>query len=225
MKYLWTEDGGAGLQFWKLVNQYLFQGELIIESKGSNQGILDAVRELEPTEDDIYYIAFDKVYDNMDVVNKLLELNQLIAKYPKQIILMDITCFEHIILAFEQLVLWTGKGHRDVIVMREHVLKALTNHRINLDRITDEKTRNYLMGFKRYSTERVIKSITYMLTDGDAWSVRGQNFGGCWCKDCCVLERPEKKQCSLLNMRGKEKMLELLSSAEFQRIIQDVRSS
>lgn len=47
MKYLWTEDGGAGLQFWKLVNQYLFQGELMIESKGSNQGILDAENTLQ----------------------------------------------------------------------------------------------------------------------------------------------------------------------------------
>ena len=115
-------------------------------------------------------------YDNMDVVNKLLELKQLIAKYPKQIILMDITCLEHIILAFEQLVLWTGNGHRDVIVMREHVLKALTNHRINLDRITDEKTRNYLMGFKRYSTERVIKSITYTSVQGsNPCSPAGEN--------------------------------------------------
>lgn len=109
--------------------------------------------------------------------------------------------------------------------MREHVLEALTNHQINLDSITDEKTRNYLMGFKRYSTERVIKSMTYMLTDGDAWNVRGQNFGGCWYKDCCVLERPEKKQCSLINRKGKEKMLELLSSAEFQRIMQDVQEA
>ena len=39
----------------------------MVESKGSNQGILDAVRELEPQESDRYYLAFDIVYDNMDV--------------------------------------------------------------------------------------------------------------------------------------------------------------
>lgn len=222
MKYLWIEDGGAGLQFWELVNEHLFQGKIKIESKGSNQGILDAVRELKPNVDDIYYIAFDKVYDNMDVVNKILELNTLIEKYPKQIIMLDITCFEYIIFAFEKLILWTRNGHKDVIAMREYVLKALTNHRIDLDSITDEKTRNYLMGFKKYSTERVIKSMTYMLTDGDDWSVRGNHFGGCWHEDCCILKRPEKKKCSLMNMKGKEKKLELLSSAEFQRIIQDM---
>lgn len=43
MKYLWTEDTGAGLHFWKLVNQLFFDNTLVIESKESNQGILDAM--------------------------------------------------------------------------------------------------------------------------------------------------------------------------------------
>lgn len=28
MKYLWTEDTGAGLHFWKLINQIFFDNEL-----------------------------------------------------------------------------------------------------------------------------------------------------------------------------------------------------
>lgn len=47
MKYLWTEDTGAGLHFWKLVNQIFFENEFIVESKKSNQGILDAVFRME----------------------------------------------------------------------------------------------------------------------------------------------------------------------------------
>ena len=38
MKYLWTEDTGAGLHFWKLVNQLFFDDALVVESKESNQG-------------------------------------------------------------------------------------------------------------------------------------------------------------------------------------------
>lgn len=38
MRYLWTEDTGAGLHFWKLVNQLFFDNELVVESKWSNQG-------------------------------------------------------------------------------------------------------------------------------------------------------------------------------------------
>ena len=32
MKYLWTEDTGAGLHFWKLVNQLFFNDALVVES-------------------------------------------------------------------------------------------------------------------------------------------------------------------------------------------------
>lgn len=67
MEYLWTEDTGAGLHFWKLVNQLFIDNILVIESKESNQGILDALLHLEMKEDDKYYIAFDYVVDNQDI--------------------------------------------------------------------------------------------------------------------------------------------------------------
>ena len=46
MRYLWTEDTCAGFHFWKLVNQLFFDNELAVESKRSNQGLLDAVLDL-----------------------------------------------------------------------------------------------------------------------------------------------------------------------------------
>lgn len=223
MKYLWTEDQGAGFHFWKLVNQYLFNGELIVESKGSNQGLLDSARELIPADGDLYYFAFDIVYDNVDVVNKLLGLQDIIAKYPKQIKLLDITCFEYFIFSFNKLIEWTGNGHKDVIAMRVHILDAVKDHRIDLDSITDIKTLKYLMRFKHFSTERVIKSMTYMLTDGDEWSVKGKNMGKCWHQDCCVLERSDKRKCGIKLMTGSDKLMELLSDAEMCRIVNSIK--
>ena len=35
MRYLWTEDIGAGLHFWKLVNQLFFDNELPLRVKGA----------------------------------------------------------------------------------------------------------------------------------------------------------------------------------------------
>ena len=70
MKYLWTEDTGAGLHFWKLVNQLFFNDALVVESKESNQGLLDALAEIDMKEDDKYYISFDYVVDNQDIRNK-----------------------------------------------------------------------------------------------------------------------------------------------------------
>ena len=52
MKYLWTEDTGAGLHFWKLVNQLFFNDALVVESKESNQGLLDALAEIDMKEDE-----------------------------------------------------------------------------------------------------------------------------------------------------------------------------
>ncbi len=156
MKYIWTEDTGARLHFWKLANEYLFHGELVVESKGSNQGVLDAVRQLVLNEDDRYYLAFDIVYDNMDVMNKYLDFRELVAVYPEQIVILDMICFGHIILSFSKLIEWTGTKKKDKIAIREEILSVIEDHKIDINRIVDRKTRNYLLGFKRYSTERVI---------------------------------------------------------------------
>lgn len=159
MKYLWTEDTGAGLHFWKLVSQLFFDNELAIESKESNQGILDALSDLKIKEDDEYYIAFDYVVDNQDIRNKYRMLKSIAEKSEGKIIVLDMICFEYLILAFDKIVAWTGTGNTDKIKIREEVLSVIENHRINLSKIKDENTLQFLAGFKRYSTERVMKSL------------------------------------------------------------------
>lgn len=195
MKYLWTEDTGAGLHFWKLVNQLFFDNVLAIESKGSNQGILDALSDIEIKEGDEYYIAFDYVVDNQDIRNKYRLLRLIAEKSEGKVIILDMICFEHLILAFDKLVPWTGTGKADKIKIREDILSAIENHRINLSKIDDEKTLQYLAGFKRYSTERVMKSLVGELTENEKWSVKGSFMGECWYKDCCVSDYPGNLRC------------------------------
>ena len=103
MKYLWTEDTGAGLHFWKLVNQLFFDNALVVESKESNQGILYSLTSLNAKEEDEYYIAFDYVPDNQDIRNKYRQLKQLVEKSEAKVII-DMICFEYFILAFDKLV-------------------------------------------------------------------------------------------------------------------------
>ena len=178
MRYLWTEDTGAGLHFWKLVNQIFFDNEFTVESKGSNQGLLDAVLDLNIKGDDKYYIAFDKLVE------------------------------------------WTGTGKTDKIKIREKVLGAVENHRIDLSRIDDEKTLQYIAGFKRYSTERVIKSLVGEFTQNEKWSVKGALMGECWYKDCCVSEHMHNLRCGKPEVEsGDEKMRILIRSEEVQRLI------
>lgn len=223
MKYLWTEDTGAGFHFWKLVNQLLFRNTFVVESKESNQGILDALTVLKPEGDDEYYIAFDYVVDNQDIRNKYRLLKSIAEKSKGKIIILDIICFEHLILAFDRLVTWTGTGKTDKIKIREEVLSAMEDHRINLSKIDDEKTLQYLAGFKRYSTERVMKSLAGEFTQNEKWSVKGALMGECWYKDCCVSDYPDDPRCGKPEVEdGSEKMRMLIQSKVVNKIISTI---
>ena len=221
MRYLWTEDTGAGLHFWELVNQLFFDNELAVESKGSNQGLLDAVLDLNTKEDDKYYIAFDYVVDNQDIRNKYRMLKSVTNKSEGKIVILDMICFEYLILVFDKLVEWTNTGKTDKIKIREKVLGAVENHRIDLSRIDDKKTLQYIAGFKRYSTERVMKSLVGEFTQNEKWSVKGALMGECWYKDCCVSERPDNLRCGKPEVvDGNEKMRMLIRSEEVHRILE-----
>ena len=223
MKYLWTEDTGAGLHFWKLINQIFFDNELVIESKGSNQGILNALSDLEIKKGDEYYIAFDYVVDNQDIRNKYRMLKSIAEKSEGKIVILDMICFEYLILAFDKLVAWTGTGKADKIKIRDDILSAIEDHRINLSKIDDEKTLQYLAGFKRYSTERVMKSLVGELTENEKWSVKGSLMGECWYKDCCVSEHPESLRCGRPEVEaGNEKFWMLMQSEKVQRVLENI---
>ena len=223
MKYLWTEDTGAGLHFWKLVNQLFFDNALVVESKESNQGILYSLTSLNAKEEDEYYIAFDYVPDNQNIRNKYRQLKQLVEKSEAKIIILDMICFEYFILAFDKLVSWTGTGKTDKIKMREDILAAIEDHRIDLSKIKNQTTMQYLSGFKRYSTERVMKSLVGEFTQNEKWSVKGQLMGECWYKDCCVSEHLDSLRCGKPEIEnGNEKMRMLIQSEEVQRVIGEV---
>ena len=223
MKYLWTEDTGAGLHFWKLVNQLFFDNALVVESKESNQGILYSLTSLNAKEEDEYYIAFDYVPDNQDIRNKYRQLKQLVEKSEAKIIILDMICFEYFILAFDKLVSWTGTGKTDKIKMREDILAVIEDHRIDLSKIKNQTTMQYLSGFKRYSTERVMKSLVGEFTQNEKWSVKGQLMGECWYKDCCVSDHLDSLRCGKPEIEnGNEKMRMLIQSEEVQRVIGEV---
>lgn len=223
MKYLWTEDTGAGLHFWKLVNQLFFDNALVVESKESNQGILYSLTSLNAKEEDEYYIAFDYVPDNQDIRNKYRQLKQLVEKSEAKVIILDMICFEYFILAFDKLVSWTGTGKTDKIKMREDILAAIEDHRIDLSKIENQKTMQYLSGFKRYSTERVMKSLVGEFTQNEKWSVKGPVMGECWYKDCCVSNHLDNLRCGKPEIRGgNEKMLMLIQSETVRKVLQIV---
>ncbi|MDY5102485.1 MAG: hypothetical protein SPE81_05230 [Agathobacter sp.] len=206
-----------------MINQLFFDNELAIESKESNQGILDALSDLEIKADDKYYIVFDYVVDNQDIRNKYRMLKSIAEKSEGKIIILDMICFEYLILAFDKLVPWTGTGKEDKVKIREDILSAIEDHRINLSKIDDQKTLQYLAGFKRYSTERVMKSLIGELTENEKWSVKGSLMGECWYKDCCISEHPDNLRCGEPEIEdGSEKMRMLIQSESVQKVLNQI---
>lgn len=181
---------------------------------------MDAVLDLDIKEDDKYYIAFDYVVDNQDIRNKYCMLKSITDKSEGKIVILDMICFEYLILAFDKLIEWTGTGKTDKIRIREKVLGAVENHRIDLSKIDDEKTLQYLAGFKRYSTERVMKSLVGEFTQNEKWSVKGTLMGECWYKDCCVSEYTDNLRCGKPEVEGgDEKMRTLIQSETVRELL------
>lgn len=206
-----------------MINQIVFDNELAIESKGSNQGILDALSDLEIKKGDEYYIAFDYVVDNQDIRNKYRLLKSIAEKSEGKVVILDMICFEYLILTFDKLVPWTGTGKADKIKIRDDILSAIEDHRINLSKIDDEKTLQYLAGFKRYSTERVMKSLVGELTENEKWSVKGSLIGECWYKDCCISEHSDNLRCGEPEVEdGSEKMRMLIQSESVQKVLNHI---
>ena len=187
---------------------------------------MDALTVLKLENDDEYYIAFDYVVDNQDIRNKYRLLKSIAEKSKGKIILLDMICFEYLILAFDKLVAWTGTGKTDKIKIREDILAVIENHKINLSKIDDGKTLQYLAGFKRYSTERVMKSLVGELTENEEWSVKGSLMGGCWYKDCCVSGHPDSLRCGKPEVEdGSEKMRMLIQSKEVINLLKVCNSN
>ena len=178
---------------------------------------------LEIKKGDEYYIAFDYVVDNQDIRNKYRMLKSIAEKSEGKVVILDMICFEYLILAFDKLVAWTGTGKADKIKIRDDILSAIEDHRINLSKIDDEKTLQYLAGFKRYSTERVMKSLVGELTENEKWSVKGSLMGECWYKDCCISEHPDNLRCGEPEVEdGSEKMRMLIQSESVQKVLNQI---
>ena len=110
-------------------------------------------------------------------------------------------------------------------------MAVVENHRINLSKINDEKALQYIAGFKRYSTERVMKSLVGEFTQNEKWQeiiIRAMKSDFSWNYSAdqyagmysCVSEHPDSLRCGRPEVEnGDEKIRMLIQSAEVQRVI------
>ena len=104
-KYLWIEDrkDKSGYIFWQVFMGQLCP-EIEVESKKNNSELVKAVKSLKDTENR-YIIVFDNSFDNLQVAME----QKLLRKYASDksnVVLVDIICFEYILLEFKNLIEW-----------------------------------------------------------------------------------------------------------------------
>lgn len=161
-------------------------------------------------DDCVYYIAFDIVFDNQDIVKKYQRMRAASERHPDKIIILDLLCFEYVILRFSKLLEWSGTSKHNIAEIRSDVLRAVENHRIQYEMIQNEQTWSYIRRYKKFSAERLIKSLVRELTENDMWSVSGNKMGACWTEDCCAQIGNQKVRCNVGNTtKGVQKLMTL----------------
>lgn len=90
----------------------------MLESKQNNSELVKAVKELEDSENR-YIVMFDNVQVAME--------QKMLRKYAvdkENVVLMDIICFEYILLEFKELIEWIYALDDEFLVKREKVITA-----------------------------------------------------------------------------------------------------
>lgn len=103
--FLWIEDrkGKASYTFWLNLMKQLCP-DVIIESKKNNSEQVKAVRTLQNAENR-YIVVFDNSFDNLQIVMEKKRLKKYVNE-KENVFLLDIICFEYILLEFKELIEW-----------------------------------------------------------------------------------------------------------------------
>lgn len=213
--YFWIEDkeGKSGYIFWKNFMNVLFPN-VILESKGNNSKLIQAVQKLEDEENE-FIIAFDHSFDNPEVIRELRNLRASIHER-KNVHELNIICFEYILLEFEKLITWIYapedefiEKRRNVICAREKLINAVKQKSVykSLQEIKD-----YLDTPEKYNIEQLSAKMLFDLTRNTGFEVTKGEIGECWIRDCCDWENRQEDDICGLDMQRlwiKEKMLQI----------------
>ena len=227
--YLWIEDrkNKSGYIFWQTLLGQLCP-EIVLESKTNNSELLKAVKELEDSENR-YIVVFDNSFDNLQVAME----QKMLRKYAgdkENVILMDIICFEYILLEFKELIEWIYAPddeflvkRKKAITAREKLVKTIQNGEINYKDIRE--IIEYNENVDNYNVEQLSAGILFDLTRNTGFEVSKGSVGECWIKSCCEWEeRMPDDICGLdvSRLPVKEKMKRICKSTSLLKQFQNM---
>lgn len=227
--YLWIEDRKekSSYLFWQTLMGQLCP-EVEVESKKNNSELVKAVKKLEDTENR-YIVVFDNSFDNLQVAME----QKMLRKYTEtkdNVLLMDIICFEFLLLEFKDLISWIYAPEDEFLIKRKQAINArekfvdvIKGGDLNYKDIREIV--EYNENLDNYNVEQLSAKILFDLTRNTGFEVSKSNIGDCWIKSCCEWEgRMSDDICGLdirrLNLKEKMKYIyegtSLLS--QFQKV-------
>lgn len=187
--FLWIEDrkDKAAYIFWNNFMRQLYP-DITVESKNNNSELVKAVRSI----DEIcnrYIVVLDNSFDNLQVIMERHLLRQ-IADRKKNVVLLDIICFEYILLEFQELLSWIYapndeflKKRADAIAAREMLVNSISSGVLNYKEI--KEILKYDEHIDNHNIEQLAAKLLYSLTRNTGFEVSKGSIGDCWIKSCC----------------------------------------
>lgn len=204
--FLWIEDqkNKASYTFWKTLMKQLYP-DVIVESKKNNSELVKAVKTLQDAKNK-YIIVFDNSFDNLQVVMEQKLLKKYVDK-KKNVYLLDIICFEYILLEFTELIEWIYapddeflRKRARTIAARHKLVEALQDD--NFDYKAIREVAEYDKRIEEHNIEQLAARLLFDLTRNTGFEVSKSALGECWAKSCCEWkERQENDICGLDNSR------------------------
>ncbi len=179
--------------------------DISVESKNNNSELVKAVKNLEDT-DNKYVIVFDNSFDNLQVAMELKLLKQY-AGQKKNIVLMDIICFEYILLEFRSLVSWIYapddeflSKRANAILAREKLVNTIKTGNMHYKDIKEIVA--YDVHINEHNIECLAAKLLFDLTRNTGFEVSKGSIGECWTGACCEWEgRKDDDVCGLYSNR------------------------
>lgn len=121
--FLWIEDrkGKASYVFWKSLLKQLYP-DIQVESKKNNSELVKAVKNIDNPSTK-YIIVFDNSFDNLQVTMEQKLLKQYADK-KENVVLVNVICFEYILLEFKNLIDWIYAPDDDFLKKRGTAISA-----------------------------------------------------------------------------------------------------
>lgn len=186
--------------FWKTLMERLCPN-VIVESKKNNSELVKAVKRLEDTNNK-YIIVFDNAFDNMQVCQEQKRLKDCLDD-KENVTLLNIICFEYILLEFDNLISWVYAPDDDLLVKRagaaaarEKLVQALSSGEINYKEIREISEYDGQTG--NHNIEQLSARLLFDLTRNTGFEVSKGAIGDCWITSCCEwADRTENDVCGL----------------------------